>query len=50
MVDAVTGARDAEKAMEEAKQAAARAEMHCMRTKKSVLDLTRLVGKKLDED
>ena len=49
MVEAVTGARDAEKAMEEAKQAAARAEMHCMRTKKSVLELSRLVGNELDE-
>lgn len=49
MVEAVTGARDAEKAMEEAKQAAGRAEMHCMRGKKSVLELTRLVGQELDE-
>jgi hypothetical protein len=50
MVEAVTGARDAEKAMEEAKQAAARAEMHCMRGKKSVLELTRLVGQELNEN
>lgn len=50
MVEAVTGARDAEKAMEEAKQATARAEMHCMKTKKSVLELTRLVGKELNDD
>lgn len=50
MVEAVTGARDAEKSMEEAKQAAARAEMHCMKTKKSIWELTRLIGKKLDED
>jgi hypothetical protein len=50
MVEAVNGARDAEKAMEEAKQAAARAKMHCMRTKKSVMELTRLVGKELDEN
>lgn len=50
MVEAVTGARDAEKAMEQGKQAAARAEIHCMRSKKSVLELTKLVGKELDED
>jgi hypothetical protein len=50
MVDAVTGARDAEKAMEEAKQAAGRAEVYCMTAKKSVLELTRLVGKELDEE
>jgi hypothetical protein len=49
MVEAVSGARDAEKAMEEAKQAATLAEVHCMRSKKSVLALTRLVGKELDE-
>lgn len=49
MVEAVSGARDAEKAMEEAKQAATIAEVHCMRSKKSVLALTRLVGKELGE-
>lgn len=43
MVEAVTGARDAEKAMEEAEQAAARAKMHWMTTKKSVMELTALV-------
>jgi hypothetical protein len=48
-VEGVNSARDAEKAMEEAKQAAARAEMHCMRTKKSVLELTRLVGRDVGE-
>ena len=49
-MEAVTGARDAEKAAEEAKQAASRAEMHSMRTKKSVLELTKLVGQELDGD
>jgi hypothetical protein len=48
MVEAVTGARDAEKAMEEAKQAAARAEVHCMRAKKSVLEITERVGVDVD--
>lgn len=49
MVEGVTAARDAEKAMEEAKQAATRAEMHCMRGKKRVLELTRLVSQSLGE-
>lgn len=48
-MEGVNSARDAEKAMEEAKQAAARAEMYCMRTKKSVLELTRLVGRDVGE-
>ncbi len=48
MVEAVTSARDAEKAMEEAKQAASRAEMHSIKTKKSILELTKLLGQELD--
>ncbi|KAI9820108.1 MAG: hypothetical protein M1832_003815 [Thelocarpon impressellum] len=43
MVDAITHARDAEKAMEEAKLAADRAGLASMRTKKSVLDVARLI-------
>jgi hypothetical protein len=47
-VEGVNSARDAEKAMEEAKQAATRAELSCVRAKKSVLELTRLVGREVE--
>ena len=43
MVDAITNARDAEKAMEQAKGAANRAEMACVMTRKSLLDVGRLI-------
>lgn len=43
MVEAVTQARDAEKAMEEAKQAARKAEVSYMLTRKSVMDVARVV-------
>lgn len=43
MVDAVTRARDAEKAMEEARQAARRAEVAYAMCKESLADVTRLV-------
>ncbi|KAI9853098.1 MAG: hypothetical protein M1838_001599 [Thelocarpon superellum] len=43
MVDAITNARDAEKAMEQAKMSADKAEMAYMMTRKSVLDVARLV-------
>lgn len=50
MVEAVSAARDAEKATEEAKQAAARAEMHYMRTKKNVLELSTVIGTETGRD
>ena len=43
MVDAITHARDAEKAMEQAKMAADKAEMAYMLTKQSVLDVGSLI-------
>jgi hypothetical protein len=43
MVHAVTASRDAERAMEEAKQAAARAEIHYMETKRSLWQITHLM-------
>lgn len=43
MVDALTQARDAEKAMEEAKQAARKAEVAHALCKKSVGDISKLV-------
>ncbi|KAH0542965.1 hypothetical protein FGG08_002653 [Glutinoglossum americanum] len=43
MVDSITNARDAEKAMEEAKMAATNAEMFYMMAKRSVLDVTNMV-------
>jgi hypothetical protein len=43
MVDSITNARDAEKAMEEAKMAANNAEMYYMMAKRSVLDVTKTV-------
>ena len=43
MVDAITQARDAEKAMEEAKQAATRAKVSYLQTQKSVLEVARLL-------
>ncbi|KAI9730386.1 MAG: hypothetical protein M1834_005896 [Cirrosporium novae-zelandiae] len=45
LVEAITQARDAEKAMEEAKQAAQKAEMSYTMTKKSVAEVSELVGK-----
>ncbi len=49
MVDSVTQARDAEKAMEEAKQAARKAEMAYAMCKKSLGDVTRCVEEWRDE-
>ncbi|KAI9785924.1 MAG: hypothetical protein M1839_008190 [Geoglossum umbratile] len=43
MVESITNARDAEKAMEEAKMAAKNAELYFMKAKKSVLDVTNVV-------
>ncbi|KAH0562117.1 hypothetical protein GP486_003185 [Trichoglossum hirsutum] len=43
MVDSITNARDAEKAMEEAKIAASNAEMYYVMARKSVLDVTNMV-------
>lgn len=40
VVEAVTNSRDAEKAMIEARQAAQRAEMHCLQTRKQVMELS----------
>ena len=50
LVDTVSSARDAEKCVEEAKQAEARAEKHAMKAKKAVVDLVALVEKDLSED
>ena len=44
MVEAVTATRDGEKAMEEAKQAAARAEIQYIKTKQAVSELAGIVG------
>lgn len=49
MVDSITQARDAEKAMEEAKQAARTAEVAYARCKKSVGDVARLVREWKDD-
>ena len=49
MVDSVTQARDAEKAMEEAKQAARQAEVAYAMCKKSLADVTRCVEEWRDE-
>ena len=49
MVDAITQAREAEKAMEEAKQAARKAEVACARCQKSVGDISRLIVDWRDE-
>ena len=44
MVQAVTASHEAEKSMEEAKQAAAKAEIHSMETKRSLWQVWEMVG------
>jgi hypothetical protein len=50
MAEAVTAARGAEKAAEDARDAAARAKMLCEGSRKSILELTRLMLQALDGD
>ena len=49
MVQAVTASRDAEKAMEEAKQAAARSEIHSMETKRALWQVSELINSMLED-
>ena len=50
MVEAATQSREAEKAMIEAKQAAQRAEMHCLQTRKQIMELSVLAKSLRDAD
>ena len=43
MIEAVTAGRDAEKSMEEAKQAAAHAEIHCLETQRALRQISDLI-------
>ena len=50
MVESITNARDAEKAMEEAKMAARNAEIYYMKARQSVLSVTNVVREWQDSE